>query len=116
VIAGGASGIGEASAKLLVDNGAKVVIADIAPNASFFHCNVSNEQHVSALLDFAQEKHGRLDIVFSNEGIPGGLFSSMADVTIEDLVISVNVSGAYLCAKNAARVMIATKRVSIFAA
>jgi momilactone-A synthase len=123
VITGGASGIGEASAKLFVENGAQVVIADIqddhgnrlaqslAPNACFFHCDVSKETDVSALVDYALEKHGRLDILFSNAGIPGGLFSSMADVTLEDLerVISVNVRGAYLCTKHAARVMIGAK-------
>lgn len=123
VITGGASGIGEASAKLFVENGAQVVIADIqddlgnglakslSPNACFFHCDVSKEAEVSALVDYALEKHGRVDIMFSNAGIPGGLFSSMADVTVEDFerVISVNVRGAYLCTKHAARAMIAAK-------
>lgn len=123
VITGGASGIGEASVKLFVENGAQVVIADVqddlgkrlaqslAPKACFFHCDVSKEIDVSALVDYALEKHGRVDIMFSNAGIPGGLFSSMADVTLEDLetVMSVNVRGAYLCTKHAARAMIGTK-------
>jgi len=123
VITGGASGIGEVSAKLFVENGAQVVIADIqddlgnrlakslAPNACFFHCDVSKETDVSALVDYALEKHGRLDIMFSNAGIPGGLFFSMADVTLEDFerVMAVNVRGAYLCTKHAARAMIGAK-------
>jgi len=123
VITGGASGIGEASTKLFVENGAQVVIADVqddlgnrlakslAPKACFFRCDVSKETDVSALVDYAVEKHGHLDIMFSNAGIPGGLFSSMADVTLEDLerVMSVNVCGAYLCTKHAARAMIGAK-------
>lgn len=123
VITEGASGIGEASVKLFAENGAQVVIADVqddlgsrlaqslAPKACFFHCDVSKETDVSALVDYALEKHGRLDIMFSNAGIPGELFSSMADVTLEDLerVMSVNVRGAYLCTKHAARAMIGAK-------
>lgn len=120
VITGGASGIGEAAAKLFVENGAKVVIADVqdelggklsaslAPNASFFHCDVSKESDVEALVDYALEKHGRLDVMYSNAGVPGKLFSSPAETTLEDFerVMAINAGGAYLCTKHAARAMI----------
>lgn len=120
IITGGASGIGEASVKLFVENGAKVVIADVqdelgarlaaslAPNATFFHCDVSQESDVAAVVDYALANHGRLDVMFSNAGVPGKLFSSPAETTVEDFerVMSVNGRGAYLCTKHAARVMI----------
>eukprot|EP01018_Ginkgo_biloba_P013054 Gb_07847 [translate_table: standard] len=125
IITGGGSGIGEASVKLFVENGAKVVIADIqdelgsrladslgSSQASYFHCDVSKEADVSALVDYTLDKHGQLDIMFSNAGRSSSSFSSIANVTIEDIqpVISVNVLGAYLCTKHAARAMIPKKK------
>eukprot|EP01018_Ginkgo_biloba_P013046 Gb_05036 [translate_table: standard] len=121
IITGGGSGIGEASVKLFAENGAKVVIADIQDElgsrladslgpsqASYFHCDVSKEGDVSALVDYTLEKHGQLDIMFSNAGIAGRIFSSMEEVSVEDFesVISVNMLGAYLCTKHATRAML----------
>ncbi|GLJ28361.1 hypothetical protein SUGI_0558040 [Cryptomeria japonica] len=124
VITGGASGIGEAAVRIFVENGATVIIADVqneageqlaaslAPSTAFVHCDVSKESDVSSAVDYAVEKYGRLDIMFSNAGVPGKLFPSPADITLEDLdrVLAVNVRGSYLCTKHAARVMIPNRR------
>nr|CAD1818037.1 unnamed protein product [Ananas comosus var. bracteatus] len=82
VITGGASGIGECTARLFCRHGAKVVIADIQDElgksvcdelgpaaASFVHCDVTNEDDVSNAVDHAVAKFGKLDIMFNNAGI-----------------------------------------------
>ena len=83
VITGGASGIGSASAQLFVEEGARVVIADIMEDrgnaladelggsAVFLRVDVSQEDDVKAAVDLAVEKFGRLDCMFNNAGIGG---------------------------------------------
>ncbi|CAI9112179.1 OLC1v1012585C1 [Oldenlandia corymbosa var. corymbosa] len=81
LITGGASGIGEASAKLFGNHGAKVVIADIqynlgqtlskslgSSNSFYIHCDVANEDHIEGAVDKAVATYGKLDIMFNNTG------------------------------------------------
>lgn len=136
MITGGSSGIGESTARLFVQQGAKVVIADIQDDLglsvcksifsathnddhldsiSYIHCDVTKEIDVQNAVDFAVEKHGKLDVVFSNAGIPGQLEPSILGTDHEDLkrLFEVNVFGAFLCAKHAAKAMIPARRGSI---
>ncbi|KAF3441605.1 hypothetical protein FNV43_RR15520 [Rhamnella rubrinervis] len=129
VITGGASGIGESTARLFARQGAKVVIADIQDDLgrsvcdsicaddsiSYVHCDVSKETDVQNVVDFAVEKHGKLDIMFGNAGVTGNLDPSILDINHEDFkrVFDVNVYGVFLGAKHAARVMIPARRGSI---
>ena len=83
VITGGASGIGEATVKKFVSEGAKVVIADMqadrgaalaaaqGENAVFIRTDVCIEEQVKAAIDLAIEKWGRLDCLFNNAGFGG---------------------------------------------
>ncbi|KAI3840134.1 hypothetical protein MKW92_034739 [Papaver armeniacum] len=114
IITGGASGIGECTAKLFARYGAKVVIADVQDDlgysvckdvtdsaegtVSYVHCDVSKEQGVKSLVDVTVEKYGKLDIMFNNAGISGDMDQSILDI---------------LGAKHAARVMIPAKKGSI---
>nr|ABK24336.1 unknown [Picea sitchensis]ACN40053.1 unknown [Picea sitchensis] len=125
IITGGASGIGEAIVRLFTKHGAKVILADIAdeagrnlagslsPPATYVHCDVSKEQDVRAAVDLAMEKHGQLDIMYNNAGtIEFVAVESVAEYEMEqfDRVMSVNVRGAMLGIKHAARVMIPRKK------
>ncbi|KAL9153495.1 hypothetical protein ABFS82_10G052800, partial [Erythranthe guttata] len=132
VITGGASGIGEAAAKLFAKHGARVIIADIqdergtaicrefAPNISYVHCektcSSTTESDVASAVDFAVAKHGKLDIMYNNAGITVPMrHASVLDSEKSHFeeVYAVNVFGAFLGAKHAARVMIQAKSGSI---
>ncbi|KAF3441604.1 hypothetical protein FNV43_RR15519 [Rhamnella rubrinervis] len=129
LITGGASGIGESTVRLFARQGAKVVIADVQDDqghsvcesigsddsVSYVHCDVSKENDVQNAVDLAVKKHGKLDIMFGNAGITGNIDLSISGINHEDFqrVFGVNVYGAFLGAKHAARVMIPAKRGSI---
>ncbi|KAK0585784.1 hypothetical protein LWI29_033967 [Acer saccharum] len=125
LITGGASGIGESTARLFVRQGAKVAVADVQDDlgysvcndmgSEYVHCDVSKESDVQNAVDTMISKHGKLDIFFSNAGISGNSYPSILSINYEDFkrVFDVNVYGAFLAAKHAARVMIPAKRGSI---
>ncbi|CAI9097647.1 OLC1v1034121C1 [Oldenlandia corymbosa var. corymbosa] len=128
IITGGASGIGHCTAMLFAKHGAKVIIADIQNSApeefqeqesiTYVRCDVTKESDVENAVDTAIEKHGKLDIMFSNVGISGSKPNGVvlgADTDYENFkrVFDVNVFGAFLCAKHASRVMIPARKGSI---
>ncbi|RZB75069.1 Secoisolariciresinol dehydrogenase isoform B [Glycine soja] len=126
IITGGASGIGEATARLFSKHGAHVVIADIQDDlglsickhlesASYVHCDVTNETDVENCVNTTVSKHGKLDIMFNNAGITGVNKTSILDNTKSEFeeVINVNLVGVFLGTKHAARVMIPARRGSI---
>lgn len=117
-VTGGASGIGEATARRFHAEGASVVIADIQDDAGralaaelgeralFVRTDVSREEDVAALVDTAVDRFGQLDVMFNNAGIMGALgpidATRMSDA---DLTIAVNLRGVICGMKHAARVM-----------
>ncbi|KAL5718624.1 hypothetical protein ACHQM5_011506 [Ranunculus cassubicifolius] len=128
LITGGASGIGECTAKLFSQHGAKVVIADIqdelgesvckeigTESATYVHCDVTDESQVSNAVDIAVTTYGKLDIIFNNAGIVDELKTRILDNTKADFerVLSINVTGVFLCTKHAARVMVPARSGSI---
>ncbi|KAL2507424.1 Secoisolariciresinol dehydrogenase [Forsythia ovata] len=120
LITGGAGGLGSATANLFCQHGAKVLIADIKDdqghkicnhispsNASFIHCDVTNESDVENAVNKAISMYGKLDIMFNNAGImdpkkPDILTNDPVDF---DKILRVNVTGAFLGTKHATRVM-----------
>ncbi|KAJ1375520.1 Short-chain dehydrogenase/reductase SDR [Sesbania bispinosa] len=126
LITGGASGIGEATARLFSKHGAQVVIADIQddlghsvckdlPSATYVHCDVTQESDVENAVNTAVSKYGKLDIMFNNAGITGVNKTNIVDNKKSEFekVISVNLVGVFLGTKHAARVMIPAKSGSI---
>lgn len=105
VITGGNSGIGLASAKALIAEGAHVYItgrrsaelksaeAILGKNVTAVQGDVSNPDDVDALYDQIKKQHGRVDIVFANAGIvePAAL-GSLTDAHI-DKTFDINVKG-----------------------
>ncbi|KAL0420170.1 UNVERIFIED_CONTAM: Short-chain dehydrogenase reductase 3b [Sesamum radiatum] len=123
LITGAASGIGEAAARLFVEHGASVVVADIqdelahqvldsinSEKVSYHHCDVRDEKQVAAAVNYTVEKYGSLDILFSNAGIIGPL-TSILDLEMDGLneVMATNVRGVAATIKHAARVMVDRK-------
>ncbi|KAK4738363.1 hypothetical protein R3W88_002060 [Solanum pinnatisectum] len=122
IITGAASGIGEASARLFAEHGARVVVADIqdelglkvvesigADKASYRHCDVTDEKQVEDTVAYAVEKYGTLDIMFSNVGTLNFCSVLDMDVTAFDETMAINVRGSALAVKHAARFMVDKK-------
>ncbi len=119
VITGAGSGMAKASTKVFVREGAKVVAADIsgAENDTAaevgeavvpFHCDVTREADVEALIAKAVTQFGRVDAVLNVAGIgAGGL---IADVTMEDYdrTLDVDLRGVLLGMKYGIRAMLKT--------
>ncbi len=126
VITGAASGIGAATARLFVAEGARVVIADIqdelgravvadlGDSARFAHCDVTDESAMEAAVRTAVETWGRLDCMFNNAGIVGAvgpIFDTPAEAW--DLTVAVLLRSVFLGTKHAAKVMVSQGSGSI---
>ena len=108
IVTGGASGIGAASAALLAEAGAAVVVADLQAQAAkdgvgrFVQHDVTAEDSWQALLADVLKREGRLDIMVNNAGISGGAGSvESTDVETWQRVQAVNSEGVFLGCKYA---------------
>jgi NAD(P)-dependent dehydrogenase (short-subunit alcohol dehydrogenase family) len=118
LITGGASGIGEATVRLFVAEGAAVVIADLqdergsrvaaelGSRAAYVHADVSREADVQAVVAETERRFGRLDCIFNNAGY-GGVGGRIAEIPVDgfDQTMGVLVRGVFLGMKHAAPVM-----------
>jgi len=111
VVTGGASGIGRVVADAFAAVGAKVAIFDIAgAGDGTYAVDVANEAHVNTAFADIVGRHGRLDILFNNAGI--AIRKPTTELTLDDWnkVVAVNMTGVFLCAREAARHMRAAGR------
>ncbi len=121
VITGAGSGIGRASALALYAPGVSGVLAGrrrgmleetaalaqaSAPRMLVVPTDVSDPASIAALFETVQATYGRIDLLFNNAGI------STRNIPIDDLtyeqwsnVVAVNLTGAFLCAQHAFRMM-----------
>lgn len=118
VITGAASGIGEATTRLFLQEGASVVMADIedgrgvriaaelGDRCRYLHADVSQEGAVDAAVDLAVSEFGGLECVFNNAGNPGSIGTiEEIDIASFDRTLSVHLRGVFLGIRAAARVM-----------
>jgi NADP-dependent 3-hydroxy acid dehydrogenase YdfG len=107
-ITGASSGIGEASAKLLAQNGAKVVLGARRTDrlekiveaiqssggiAEFKAVDVTDRQDMKAFIHFAKEKFDRIDVIFNNAGVMPLSLMNALKVDEWDKMIDVNIKG-----------------------
>ena len=118
IVTGAASGLGEATARLMVAEGAGVLLADIADErgraladelggrAEFMHCDVSSEDDVGAIVDHVVDRHGRLDCMLNNAGVVGAS-GPIDKLTLDEYEFAMRVllRSVFLGMKHAARVM-----------
>ena len=116
LITGAASGIGQETAILFADQGARVVVADVQDSegeqtvqtirssggeAEFVHADVSTAPGCRDMVEAAEDHFGRLDVLFNNAGIMHAEDgdAETTDETIWDLTMSINLKGVYLGCK-----------------
>ena len=128
LITGAASGLGRVAAEIFASEGARVVIADVVDGsdavngitasggaASWVHCDVTNEDSITAAVRHAVDTHGSLDVMYNNAGV---MLSDDDDPVSTPLAtyertMDINVKGVLLGCRAAIPVMQAQGRGSI---
>ena len=121
LVTGGAQGIGYACAEALIEDGAKVIVADInaegvkAAADSLGHgttamvCDMGDTAAIDAMFEAIQKDHGVLSILVNNAGIamPNDFF----DTSIDDFkkVIDINLTGTFHAIQRASKMMVDAK-------
>ncbi|MFI8833808.1 SDR family oxidoreductase [Streptomyces afghaniensis] len=121
ITAAAGAGIGGATARRFLEEGARVLISDAHPRrlkeyeaeltrefegaVAFAVCDVTDESQVRALFDTAVQEHGRLDVVVNNAGLGGT--APLVDMTDEQwsTVLDVTLNGTFRCTRAALRRM-----------
>ena len=117
VITGGTTGIGLATAKRFIAEGAKLTItgtnpqtleaarSELGDNVDVVTSDASNERDVKALFEHVVSKHGKIDVLFLNAGI--ARFSPWEQHSEEDFdrQFAINVKGPWLAIKHAIPVL-----------
>ncbi len=123
IITGGGSGMGRDTVLHFLDEGARVMVADInedngretvalakaqghAERAAFVRCDVAEEAEVAAMVAAAERTFGTLDIAYLNAGV-GGAFGPIGETAVEgwDYTFAVLVRSVFLGMKHASQAM-----------
>jgi 2-keto-3-deoxy-L-fuconate dehydrogenase len=119
LVTGGASGIGEASARAFAEQGARVCVADLNQargievattlgDAGFFQAlDVTDGSSCDAAVAACRDRFGRLDVLVNCAGI--GFVGNVEETPLEDwhTLLAVNVTGVFLCSKAGVQAMLA---------
>jgi len=116
LVTGAGSGIGKACAAAFAREGAKVVVSDVVVKggeetarriretggeALFVRCDVSRSTEVDALVEATARAYGRLDCACNNAGVDGAQAPTAEyPEEIWSRVLSVNLTGVWLCMKH----------------
>lgn len=123
IVTGAAMGMGEATAILFAEEGARVIVADIdrdggeataasiraaGGEARFVSVDVADEASVAAMVKATVAAYGRLDCVVNNAGItPDTAMVADADLAVFDRIIAVNLRSVLICMKHQIRQFLA---------
>jgi 3alpha(or 20beta)-hydroxysteroid dehydrogenase len=125
IVTGAARGTGESIARHFVEEGARVLLADVLENAgsdvarnlgadaAFERLDVTSEEQWRGAVEAALRHFGRIDVLVNNAAVL--LMAAIEDTTLEDFerVVRVNQTGTFLGIKSVAGAMKAAKRGSI---
>jgi 3alpha(or 20beta)-hydroxysteroid dehydrogenase len=125
LISGGARNIGGASARMLVAEGAKVVIGDLLDDegtalakelgdaARYVHLDVTSDGDWRSAVELTVSEFGRIDVLFNNAGIFNGGPINRYKAALWQEMLDVNLTGAFLGMRAATDAMIAAGGGSI---
>ena len=125
LISGGARNIGAASARMLVAEGAKVVIGDLLDEegtaladelgdaARYVHLDVTSDEDWRSAVELTVSEFGTLNVLFNNAGIFNGGRLQRYETELWQQMLDVNLTGAFLGMRAAADAMIAAGGGSI---
>ena len=121
IITGGSNGIGLAAVTRFIEEGAKVVIADLdegqgkvieegligeGKDVYFVQVDVANRESVQNMVKAVIAKYGKIDILVNNAGITKDMLLIRMSEREFDRVIEVNLKGTFNCTKEASRAML----------
>jgi 3-oxoacyl-[acyl-carrier protein] reductase len=124
VITGAGRNIGKSIALSFASEGAKIAVVDVNDNdggnvvneikalgseAIYIHCDISNSADVDTMVNTVQEKFERIDILVNNAGITRDTLIVRMSDDDWNKVISINLTGTFLCSRAVAKFMMAQK-------
>jgi len=129
VVTGAGSGLGRAIASAMAEAGARVMCTDINANTVMeteenlkaagyktlsLKIDVSKEKEVEEMIKRTVKEWGSLDIIFNNAGV-GGTIAPIHEFSLADWerLLAINLTGVFLCTREAVRVMIENKKGKI---
>lgn len=128
LVTGGAGGIGEATARILAQRGARVALADVRAdgaqavakrlqsqglNAEPVTVDIAEQASVNAMIESVLARWGRIDILVNNAGVESSRPFLDIDLQEYERVMRINVTGAWLCCQAVIPVMLRQRGGSI---
>ena len=121
LVTGGGTGIGKAIAQAMHKEGAKIIIvgrkeeilkeaqAELGSDLEMMTCDVTQEGQVKKVYENIMSNHGKIDILINNAGMAAKAKSYEMSYDLWKKVVDVNLNGAFLCAREAMKIMVNQK-------